>query len=742
MLAQELVNFPVRCYRFLIVAARYIRLFFPAFLFVFLSFVIFFNMPQARDMLAISAEHEHGPLALFGFVFGLAYITWYTSILVTYVYQFKKHRNHLINPTMRIIPKVLGMLQLTIPGFALLSISYADISNGAYYTVFVSYVLVVVASLYLIHVRRYHPGGSKQMWIASLIVMGLAMLMNGVITMDEYTANLRISAAVLLTGSIVFIYYTSAKFLDKNVSGGTMWAPFQVPGLASIMLPAWERYWFATLNAVSAILAAFFIAGIFSLEFARWLGPYSIPFLGFTFFLGIGNLISFVSRYTRVKWHVLIIALGIGLGYFNEPYWIRRFEGGRALFQQRMSPGDFIRHRIAYWKKIPVSEDIPVFIVLADGGASRSGLWASSMLGQLQAAYGASFSDNLLSLSGTSGGAVGVSAYYALLDSLGSHGSDRFRVEAEQFFGSDFLSFTLFRMIGADLIGHVLPQAIKYDRATSLEISMENASTPIIGQGFGGRMSSLVERFGQDLEKGRNMPALLLNSTRLRDGRPAIVSNIQIDGTFNERMDMLAYLDRFASEHNRNDLRLSSAAVVCSRFPYVSPAGRIGNSYFIDGGYFDNSGAGATHELLTALFDALEDDPYGLEIASRLRFVVVHCKNNVMPVEPGEKLHPVVNDLLAPVIGIASVRSSQTRINDSRLLRFLKRRTQGKCRYIVFNLLENASGTNLQEYLPHDEEDYSMNWVLSKKLQVLMAHEATTQFDDRKKEIDEVLNGL
>src|SRR5690606_38793259 len=167
------------------------------------------------------------------------------------------------------------------------------------------------------------------------------------------------------------------------------------------------------------------------LEFARWLGPYSIPFLGFTFFLGIGNLISFVSRYTRVKWHVLIIALGICLGYFNEPYWIRRFEGGTSLFEKRMSPKDFIRNGIAYWKNLPVSGDIPVFIVLADGGASRSGLWTSSILGQLQGEYGESFSDNLLSLSGTSGGAVGVAAYYALLDSLGSSGSDRFRVEAE-----------------------------------------------------------------------------------------------------------------------------------------------------------------------------------------------------------------------------------------------------------------------------------------------------------------------
>src|SRR5690606_4003102 len=120
------------------------------------------------------------------------------SVLVAYVYQFKKHRNHLINPTMRIIPKVLGMLQLTIPGFALLSISYADISNGAYYAVFVPYVLAVIGSLYLIHVRRYHPGGGKQWWIASLIIMGLAMLMNGVISMDDYTVNLRISAAVLL----------------------------------------------------------------------------------------------------------------------------------------------------------------------------------------------------------------------------------------------------------------------------------------------------------------------------------------------------------------------------------------------------------------------------------------------------------------------------------------------------------------------------------------------------------------
>jgi hypothetical protein len=56
-------------------------------------------------------------------------------------------------------------------------------------------------------------------------------------------------------------------------------------------------------------------------------------------------------------------------------------------------------------------------------------------------------------------------------------------------------------------------------------------------------------------------------------------------------------------------LRLSTAMLVSARFPYISPeglAGRNGEYRFVDGGYFDNSGAATLLDIETAIRKAAE----------------------------------------------------------------------------------------------------------------------------------------
>ena len=76
----------------------------------------------------------------------------------------------------------------------------------------------------------------------------------------------------------------------------------------------------------------------------------------------------------------------------------------------------------------------------------------------------------------------------------------------------------------------------------------------------------------------------------MQDGRPGVVSTMKLDyNIFGRRLDVLDSL------RPGEDVHLSSMVILGARFPYVSPAGRIRNNYFVDGGYFDNSGAGVVH---------------------------------------------------------------------------------------------------------------------------------------------------
>ena len=83
----------------------------------------------------------------------------------------------------------------------------------------------------------------------------------------------------------------------------------------------------------------------------------------------------------------------------------------------------------------------------------------------------------------------------------------------------------------------------------------------------------------------------------MQDGNPGVVTNLTLDSaTFNNRVDVIKLLDK------KVDITLTSASILGARFPYLSPAGRIGRNYFVDGGYFDNSGAGVVQEMIRAYY--------------------------------------------------------------------------------------------------------------------------------------------
>lgn len=91
-----------------------------------------------------------------------------------------------------------------------------------------------------------------------------------------------------------------------------------------------------------------------------------------------------------------------------------------------------------------------------------------------------------------------------------------------------------------------------------------------------------------------SLPVLFINTTRVKDGNPAVVSNIHIaPNIFNRRVDVAALLPKDQT------IRLSTATILGARFPYISPAGRINqvktpsspngtdttrSHYFVDGG--------------------------------------------------------------------------------------------------------------------------------------------------------------
>ncbi len=268
--------------------------------------------------------------------------------------------------------------------------------------------------------------------------------------------------------------------------------------------------------------------------------------------------------------------------------------------------------------------------------------------------------------------------------------------ELQAYLSNDFLSFPLVRLLGPDLLLPLIPQGVVKDRAEALEKSLTNVP---VGKEIGSFMNmdfSMLVNNGSALETNS---VICINCTRMQDGAPAVISNVKLNyGTSSSRVDVLDVIGA------NKEISIASSIVLGARFPYFSPAGRIKNQYFVDGGYFDNSGAGVVHEMILDLnkmiSDTLLKNPK--DNFAKIRFHVIHISNQIEVEKKFTKVHPMINDLGAPIKTILGSYSSQTDINNLRLSKNLQDMYRSDEYYTILNL-----------YKKNQEEFYPMNWSIS-----------------------------
>ncbi|MEZ0257114.1 MAG: hypothetical protein ACAI37_17650, partial [Chthoniobacter sp.] len=104
---------------------------------------------------------------------------------------------------------------------------------------------------------------------------------------------------------------------------------------------------------------------------------------------------------------------------------------------------------------------------------------------------------------------------------------------------------------------------------------------------------------------GRFIPHLLLNSTLVETGQRLIFSDVAITSSppkpyFMDAVDAHALLHKKTKEGAvYYDIPLSTAGHASARFTYSNPPGTLPNGqHFVDGGYFEDSGATTALELI------------------------------------------------------------------------------------------------------------------------------------------------
>lgn len=689
------------------------RAFFPSIVLLSLVYVFFTDFVQGKDIIITGL---HSRQTGFFFLIGLHFwvlVTWYSSRLIAYNHD---RLFHIAKKGLYHTPRLLGFFCYSVVFIALFSLD-PRFDNGYVHGIVFGGTLI----LYLILHKAFeifNTYGDRIKLIRYRIFIWLICISSFIWMAKMNTLHTYLFFIPVLQAGYLYLVITRRKISESTKSHNIfpsffgfkkaekkykqfiLWMftdPRRKSDLQSkeLMIKT-EKNIFLLFLMFSGIALSIYFMSILQINIARYLSPLPIILLSFAVLLGAGNLLSLLSIKLQINFHFIFVLSLIIIGYFVETHNVYIHSGND--YKYNFSSRPYLREKFTQWMHVHKLEwmdgtkkEFPIYFVIADGGASRSAYWTASVLSELEEKSKGCFSKNLFCLSGASGGSFGNMVFYGSIKNIKT---DRLE-QIQSYLANDFLSFPLARLLGPDLIIPFIPGLRSDDRARALEKSMEEVSDNHPISKF---MKEDLRTVLQDNNDGFN-PVIVINATRMQDGAPGMISNVKFENDISEkRIDILGLLNK------KETMNISTAVVLGARFPYFSPAGRIKDQYFVDGGYFDNSGGGIVHEMILDLqhlvADTLKRDPQ--HPFKKIRFHVIHISNQADGDHKIKKTHPLVNDLAAPIKTIMGSYSSQTDFNNLRLYKFLLELYK-----------EDTTYHNINLYKKGETDFFPMNWAIS-----------------------------
>lgn len=374
------------------------------------------------------------------------------------------------------------------------------------------------------------------------------------------------------------------------------------------------------------LAAIFFAMPGWALDFSRVMGPVPLIALSFAVITAAGSWLIHFGREHGLPVFALaaVTPLVLGVLGLDDNHFIRTREPIEDLQRPTLGAalGQFTRD----------SGAAPIILVSAEGGGIRSAHFTASVLARL-ADQCPQLAGRIFAISAVSGGAVGAAAYRASLDVMPLGDTEcAFDANAapgprqaalDTMFRRDHLSPTLAKQMFPELIQAFAPASTRNsdaaffaqtDRQRGLELSLEDAFADAFS--VDRRVNPFTASAFGEMGVPRAAPHLLINMTETTSGGVYVASDLDL-ANMRARQRWLHDFRCIWSPAPANELiepacnqspdfRLSTIAASSARFPLISPAGtvRTGDATFrfVDGGYFDNSGA----ETLIGVIDHLQ----------------------------------------------------------------------------------------------------------------------------------------
>ncbi|MGZ3776091.1 MAG: hypothetical protein ACXVI9_00445 [Mucilaginibacter sp.] len=309
------------------------------------------------------------------------------------------------------------------------------------------------------------------------------------------------------------------------------------------------------------------------------------------------------------------------------------------------------------------NQPYPVYFVNAHGGGIRAAIWTTMVVGTLDStlrSYAGKTHDSLgfqhyvFSYSGASGGTVGnallCGARYTYANA--PWGDNIFYPKRQALYKTDNLTSDIVALLGRDMIMYSFGVKRQYfhivDRGRLMEQDWEyNANHQKID------LSTQMSQIWCDDKM--EVPLLFANTYDIHDGKKGIVAPVLLDST---DFPATILLEQKPELLPTADLRLSTAAFLSARFPYVSPTGKFGLHHFTDGGTIENSG-GETSQQVINVFERVRKKliDNGHTALKNMTINVLALPNEVAPIEsPEQKAN--IYEPIGPPLGILETVNS------------------------------------------------------------------------------------
>ena len=405
--------------------------------------------------------------------------------------------------------------------------------------------------------------------------------------------------------------------------------------------------WFVVLTlATIALIVVVFV--LFPVGLPRLLGEFGVLCL-FAICL-VAFTVHFSILTIRLHFPFIPIFLGLALAFslldLNDDHNIRSLESNTTSLPEKLSSGDaFRKWHQARLPDIDQYDDYPVYIVTAQGGGIYAAYATALFLARMYDLCPA-FNDHLFAISSVSGGSLGAAAYAAAINWASTRTNvlkadpsnvcpriteylkgevpipqklsgedptpDQLEGKVRAMFRDEFLSPLIAASLFPDFSQSFLFFPVyALDRARALEFAFENSEAALDEDS-----QFLRQNVRSIWNPEQKTPALLINATDAGSGRRVVIAPFLIEHRTPRRTEDAGELVNYwdLGWHGERDwqfppqIRLSTAAVISARFPWVTPAAtvpigddRLGPQAkirLVDGGYVDNSGVETALDLI------------------------------------------------------------------------------------------------------------------------------------------------